>query len=65
MLFDHGADAITASLMGQQIAIMFGIQNENFNIFLLGYFVLYPNFAGLWNQYSIGHFNLDRINPID
>lgn len=27
--------------------------------------VLYPNFAGIWNQYSIGHFKLDRINPID
>ena len=24
-----------------------------------------PNFAGLWVQYSVGEFKLDRINPID
>ena len=65
MLFDHGADAITAVLFGFQISVVFGVQSYNFNIFLMVYVVLYPNFAGLWNQYSIGHFKLDRINPID
>ena len=65
MLFDHGADAITGVLVGFQISIIFGIQDHDLNMFLLVYFVLYPNFAGLWNQYSIGHFKLDRINPID
>lgn len=65
MLFDHGADAITAVLFGFQIFVVFGIRSENLFIFLIVYFVLYPNFAGLWNQYSIGHFKLERINPID
>jgi hypothetical protein len=65
MLFDHGADAITAVLFGLQLLVLFGITNSNFSIFLVVYMVLYPNFAGIWNQYSIGHFKLDRINPID
>ena len=65
MLFDHGADAITAVLFGIQLIVLFGITSENTSMLLLVYFVLYPNFAGIWNQYSIGHFNLDRINPID
>ena len=65
MLFDHGADAITAVLFGFQLIVLFGIQSHDMAIFLIVYFVLYPNFAGLWNQYSIGHFKLDRINPID
>lgn len=65
MLFDHGADAITAVLFGFQIIILFGIQSHDIAILMIVYFVLYPNFAGLWNQYSIGHFKLDRINPID
>ena len=65
MLFDHGADAITAVLFGIQIVVLFGITSEDLSIILVVYFVLYPNFAGLWNQYSIRHFNLDRINPID
>ena len=65
MLFDHGADAITAVIFGLQIAITFGVQNKDLYIALLFYVVFYPNFVGLWNQYSIGHFNLDRINPID
>lgn len=65
MLFDHGADAITAVLFGFQLIVLFGIQSHDMCIFLIVYFVLYPNFAGLWNQYSIGHFKLDRINPID
>jgi hypothetical protein len=65
MLFDHGADAITAVLFGIQIAAVFGVQNRDHCILMMVYFVLYPNFVGLWNQYSIGHFKLDRINPID
>jgi phosphatidylglycerophosphate synthase len=65
MLFDHGADAITAVLFGIQLLCVFGVQSYDLSIFLACYFVFYPNFAGLWNQYSIGHFNLDRINPID
>jgi len=32
---------------------------------MLFFNILYPNFAGLWNQYSVGYFKLDRINPID
>lgn len=32
---------------------------------MLFVFILYPNFAGLWNQYSVGYFKLGRINPID
>jgi hypothetical protein len=24
-----------------------------------------PNFLGLWTQYGVGEFKLDRINPID
>ena len=65
MLFDHGADAITAVFFGLQIAAIFGVYNKDLCTFLMFYFVLYPNFVCLWNQYSIGHFNLDRINPID
>lgn len=65
MLFDHGADAITAVLFGIQLIVLFGVTSHNLCIFMVVHFVLYPNFAGIWNQYSIGHFNLDRINPID
>ena len=65
MLFDHGADAITAVIFGFQLVVVFGVQSSDLCILIIVYFVLYPNFAGLWNQYSIGHFKLDRINPID
>lgn len=65
MLFDHEADAITAVFLGLQISTVFGVQSYNLNMFMLVYIVLYPNFAGLWNQYSIGYFKLDRINPVD
>ena len=65
MLFDHGADSITAVLFGIQILTIFHIYHEDFALFNIIFMVLIPNFVALWNQYSTGFFDLDRINPID
>jgi hypothetical protein len=65
MLFDHGADALSGVLFGLQIIKVFAIKSEDICILMLFFNILYPNFAGLWNQYSVGYFKLDRINPID
>lgn len=34
-------------------------------VYALTFVIMLPNFAGLWTQYGVGEFKLDRINPID
>lgn len=65
MLFDHGADALTGLLFALQICSIIQMRDGEHCIYYIAIIIMVPNFAGLWMQYSVGEFKLDRINPID
>lgn len=65
MLFDHGADALTSIMFGMQILKIIHMKDLEMSLYFVLVIIMLPNFAGLWVQYSVGEFKLDRINPID
>lgn len=64
MLFDHGADAVTAFLLSVQVMKFCKISYE---FQLINTFLLIMNlyFCAMWSQYSVGYFKLGRVNPVD
>lgn len=64
MLFDHGADAVTAFLLAVQVM---KIINISYGFQLLSIYILIMSvyFFAMWSQYSVGFFKLGRINPVD
>lgn len=64
MLFDHGADAVSAFLLALQVL---KILNFPFSVQLFAIFICIMNayFCAMWSQYCIGYFRLGRINPVD
>jgi hypothetical protein len=64
MLFDHGSDSLTTFLLAAQVAKITAVSP---NIAFLSYYsIIMPGaFCAMWIQYSIGHFSLGKINPVD
>lgn len=64
MLFDHGADAVTAFLLALQtmkiLKVTYGLQ-----LLCLYAFIMNTYFCAMWSQYCVGFFKLGRINPVD
>ena len=64
MLFDHGADAVTAFLLAiQMMKIMHA--SYSLQLFLIYTMIMNLYFCAMWSQYSVGYFKLGRINPVD
>lgn len=65
MLFDHGADAISAMLIAFQIFKAIQYYHMQYVFYFLALIIMIPNLLGIWTQYGTGHFTLQIINPID
>ena len=64
MLFDHGADAVSAFFLTVQVMkilkISYGLQ-----LLTIYTFIMNTYFCAMWSQYCVGYFKLGRINPVD
>jgi len=65
MIFDHGADSITAMLVGFQIIKVIQYYRMGVIFYYMAYIIMIPNFLAIWTQYGTGHFDFQCINPID
>lgn len=64
MLFDHGADAISAFLLGLQVMKILKLP-FSFQLLTIYIFIMNTYFCAMWSQYSVGYFKLGRVNPVD
>lgn len=64
MLFDHGADAVSAFLIGGQVIKILDL-TYSFRILTIFIFIMIVYFCAMWSQYTVGYFKLGRINPVD
>ena len=64
MLFDHGADAVSAFLLALQVMKILNL-SYNMQLFAIFIFIMNTYFCAMWSQYCIGYFRLGRINPVD
>jgi hypothetical protein len=64
MLFDHGADAISAFFLAIQWMKILKLP-YGFQLFCLYTMIMNTYFCAMWSQYSIGYFKLGRVNPVD
>ena len=64
MLFDHGADAVSAFLLAAQTMKILGL-SYNIQLFAIYIFIMNTYFCAMWSQYCVGYFRLGRINPVD
>ena len=64
MLFDHGADAVTAFLVALQSMKILNLSYD-MQLFAIYIFIMNSYFCAMWNQYCVGYFRLGRVNPVD
>ena len=64
MLFDHGADAVSAFIIALQFMKIIHLSYE-MRLFTIFIFIMNTYFCAMWSQYCVGFFRLGRINPID
>lgn len=64
MLFDHGADAVSAFFLAVQVMkilkLSYGLQ-----LIAIYAFIMNTYFCAMWSQYCVGYFKLGRVNPVD
>lgn len=65
MLFDHGCDAISTTLVGIQFVKLIQCQDVEMTFYFLVIILFIPNFLIIWTQYATGAFHFDEINPVD
>lgn len=64
MLFDHGADAVSAFLLAIQVMKILGL-SYNMQLFAICIFIMNTYFCAMWSQYCVGYFRLGVVNPVD
>ena len=64
MLFDHGADAVTAFLLALQCMKILNLSYD-MQLFAIYIFIMNTYFCAMWSQYCVGYFRLGVINPVD
>lgn len=64
MLFDHGADAVSAFFLAVQVMKILKL-SYSMQLFCIYTMIMNLYFCAMWSQYTVGYFKLGRINPVD